>query len=76
MIRSKAHTISTYHQKRTALTAFDTKRWICDDNIRTLAHGHFQIYEHENRDAMETINWDENIDVVYEIDLDSDIEIL
>ena len=52
VIRSKVHTISTNHQKRTALTTFGTKRCICDDNIRTLAHGHFRIYEHENRDAI------------------------
>ena len=40
VIKSKAHTISTYHTSKVALTAFDTKRWICDDNIHTLALGH------------------------------------
>jgi hypothetical protein len=34
-----------YVQKRVmlALTAFDTKRWICDDNISTYAYGHYVI---------------------------------
>ena len=26
---------------KVALTAFDTKRWIEEDNINTLAHGHY-----------------------------------
>ena len=42
MILSKNHTISTYHVAKTALTAFDTKRWILQDNIHTLAHGHYK----------------------------------
>ena len=41
IIKSKAHTISTYHMNKVALTAFDTKRWIENDNINTLAHGHY-----------------------------------
>ena len=40
IIKSKAHNISTYHTSKVALTAYDTKRWICPDNIHTLAHGH------------------------------------
>ena len=40
-IKSVNHKIGTYHQTKVALTAFDTKRWICDDNIHTLAHGHY-----------------------------------
>ena len=40
VIKSKAHTIGTYHQNKTALTAFDTKRWICDNGVETRAFGH------------------------------------
>ena len=40
-IKSVNHKIGTIHQTKVALTAFDTKRWICDDNIHTLAHGHY-----------------------------------
>ena len=40
VIKSKAHTISSYHQNKVSLT-FDTKRWICEDNVHTLAHGHY-----------------------------------
>ena len=42
MIKSKEHTISTYHVTKAALTAFDTKRWIKRNNIHTLSHGHYK----------------------------------
>ena len=38
---SQKHSIGTYHQSKVSLTAFDTKRWIQDDGIHTLAHGHY-----------------------------------
>ena len=41
-ILSVRHNIGTYHQTRVALTAFDTKRWIQDDGIHTLAYGHYK----------------------------------
>ena len=40
-ILSHKHSIGTFHQTRVSLTAFDTKRWIQDDGIHTLAHGHY-----------------------------------
>ena len=43
LIKSRAHKVGTYHQTKVALTAFDTKRYICDDNINTLAYGHHYI---------------------------------
>ena len=39
-IVSKNHELKTYHQNRVSLTAFDTKRWICENGINTLAYGH------------------------------------
>ena len=42
VIKSRSHSISTYHMTKIALTAFDTKRWILDDNVHTLAHGHYK----------------------------------
>ena len=42
---SQKHSIGTFHQSKVALTAFDTKRWICDDGIHTLAYGHFKTKE-------------------------------
>ena len=33
IIKSRAHIVSTYHVNKVSLTAFDTKRWILDDNI-------------------------------------------
>ena len=44
MIKSKAHSIGTFHQRKTALTCFDTKRWICLDNIHTHAYGHYKTH--------------------------------
>ena len=41
-IRSIQHDIGTFHQTRVALTAYDTKRWIEDDGIHTLAYGHYK----------------------------------
>ena len=42
IMKSKEHTVSTYHVTKAALTAFDTKRWIEGDNIHTLSHGHYK----------------------------------
>ena len=39
-IKSGKHQLGTYHQTRLALTPFDTKRCILDDNI-TRAIGHY-----------------------------------
>ena len=42
IFRSDKHIINSINTKRIALSAFDTKRWICADGIHTLAHGHYQ----------------------------------
>ena len=42
VIKSRSHTVSTYHMKKVALTAFDTKRWIQENNIETRAFGHYK----------------------------------
>ena len=42
VIKSRSHIVSTYHMNKVALTAFDTKRWILEDNVHTLAYGHFK----------------------------------
>lgn len=42
-IRSENHTLSTLKITKRALFAYDTKRWILDDGINTLAHGHVRI---------------------------------
>ena len=39
-ILSRDHLVGTYHQKRVSLTVFDTKRWIQDNGVDTLAYGH------------------------------------
>ena len=39
-ISSTAHTVRTVHQRKVGLTAFDAKRWLCEDTIHTHSHGH------------------------------------
>ena len=36
------HNLYTYDSTKAGLSAFDTKRWICDDGISTLAFGHWR----------------------------------
>ena len=45
VIKRKSYSVSTYHQTNVVLTSFHTKRWICDDGIHTLAHGHRKTCE-------------------------------
>ena len=40
-ISSTAHTVRSVHQRKIGLTAFDTKRWLCDDTIHPHSHGHY-----------------------------------
>ena len=40
LISSSAHTIRTVHTRKVGLTAFDTKRWMCEDTVHTHSHGH------------------------------------
>ena len=37
LISSTAHSVRTVHQRKAGLTAFDTKRWLCEDTIHTHA---------------------------------------
>ena len=39
-LRSYEHTIYTLRQSKLALVNFDDKRWMCEDSINTLPHGH------------------------------------
>ena len=42
-IRSDHHALFTYNINKIGLSAFDNKRYILDDGITTLAHGHHRI---------------------------------
>ena len=75
VIKSKAQKIGTYHQNKVALTAFNTKRYICDVGINTLAFIKKTRVEHgidweESVDILQTsmsksrIDWDEPIDIL------------
>ena len=41
VILSSRHEVGTFYQTRVALTGFDTKRWIEDDGLHTMAYGHY-----------------------------------
>ena len=43
MLRSKDHQIYGLHLNKTTLSPFDSKRWIKDDGIHTLAYGHKDV---------------------------------
>ena len=40
MIRSEGHEIYSMHVNKVLLSPFETKRWIADDGVHTLAYGH------------------------------------
>ena len=44
-INNQAFTISTMEQTKTLMICTDNKRWICDDNIHTLAFGHVRLMD-------------------------------
>jgi hypothetical protein len=41
--RSNQHQLTTQEIHKTGLSAYDDKRYVLDDNINTLAHGHWRI---------------------------------
>ena len=43
MILSEGHKIYSMHVNKVSLSPFDTKRWIADDGVHTLAYGHKDI---------------------------------
>ena len=43
LIRSKNHKIGSINVQKSALCPYDDKRYVCDDGINTLAHGHYKI---------------------------------
>ena len=42
-INNQAIDISTKEQTKTLMTCTDNKRWILDDNVHTLAFGHYRL---------------------------------
>ena len=42
-INKQGFDITTKEQTKTLMTCTDNKRWILDDNVHTLAFGHFQL---------------------------------
>ena len=44
-INNQKFTISTMEQTKTLMIFTDNKRWICDDNIHTLAFGNVRLMD-------------------------------
>ena len=43
VIRSQKHIIYTMSMNKISLSAYDDKRWLCDDGITSYAHGHYGV---------------------------------
>lgn len=43
ILRSEGHEIYGMHVNKVSLSAFDSKQWIEDDGVHTLAYGHKKI---------------------------------
>jgi hypothetical protein len=41
--RSKSHKLQTVNFARVCLSAYDDKRWVCEDGVHTLAYGHYKL---------------------------------
>ena len=41
--RSLLHNVQTVHFSRVCLSAYDNKRWVCNDGIKTIAFGHYKL---------------------------------
>jgi len=49
-IRSYQHKLYTIEQNKKSLSSFDDKRYILNDGVSTIAHGHYKIKEMEDRE--------------------------
>ena len=43
ILRSEGHEMYGMIMNNISISAFNTKRWIADDGIQTLAYGHFRL---------------------------------
>jgi len=47
ILRSEGHKIYGMRMNKVSLLAFDTKQWIAEDGVHTLAYGHKDIIRHK-----------------------------
>ena len=50
VLRSKRHRIYGQHLNKVSLSPFDSKRWIAENGVDTLAHGHKEAINREQRE--------------------------
>jgi hypothetical protein len=48
-IGHKRHVLYTLQQRKRGLCAYDDKRWLLEDGVNTLAHGHYRIRDKQRR---------------------------
>ena len=54
ILRSEGHEMYGMCMNKISISPFDTKRWIADDGIQTLAYGHFRLAAAEYKAAQPT----------------------
>ena len=68
MIISQQHTLKTVTMEKIALSGFDIKRLVLNDNIHTLPHGHYEHrkspQEDQQNERIQDIDWDEDITIL------------
>ena len=74
IITSQQHTLKTVTMEKTALSGYDIKRLIMNDNIHTLPHGHYRYRFPQQKDPKEGIN--QQNETIQDIDWDENITIL
>ena len=62
LISSSAHTVRTIHTRKIGLTAFDTKRCLCEDTVHTHSHRHKDTVS----DPMDIVNRSFIVDCITE----------
>ena len=56
-ITSEKHVLKTVTANKISLSAFDNKRYICGDGLRTLPYGHFSVVSDNQSEASSSRGW-------------------
>ena len=56
-ITSENHVLKTVTANKISLSAFDNKRYICGDGLRTLPYGHFSVVSNNQSETSSSHGW-------------------
>ena len=56
-ITSENHVLKTVTANKISLSAFDNKRYICGDGLRTLPYGHFFVVSDNQSETSSSLGW-------------------